>query len=85
MEVAACDVRKLCLGNPREDLVPVDQLEAVDALTQRPPLDREAGGASIGLSCLRKAVWMSRDEYRSGGRSLGEGTLDSLVDADELT
>ena len=54
MEVASRDIRKPRLGNPREDVMPVDELEAVDEWTQRCPLEGEASRTPTGSRGLQR-------------------------------
>ena len=84
VEVAARDCGQLPLGDPAEDVVSIQKLEAVEASAAHSGSSEEA---SRHPACRQRAlerVRMSADERRSRRASLPERFVEPVVDPDEL-
>src|SRR5262245_3501224 len=83
MEVARRNHRQARPSDPAEQLVSVEELEAVDGRGELVPALGEAGGPAQRFVGLAQRIGMSGDQRGAGSSRLGKGDAESVLEADE--
>ncbi len=85
MEVTAGDGRKPGLGDPREERLAVEQLDAIDQRHPPARINRERGRLPRGAIHFVQPIRMGGDKRRPLRASGAQSKLETIPDADELS